>query len=179
MEPQVLGSETLFKGRVFQVRRDRLRLEGGRETTMDLVVHPGAVALIPLDQDQQVWFVRQYRHAAGATLLELPAGTLEPGEPAERCAARECQEEIGMYPGSLEKLGGFYLAPGYSSEFLQVYLATDLHSDPRPHDSDERIEVVRLPLAQLPDAIRTGQIHDAKSLAAVSLAHALGKLTED
>jgi len=170
MPYRVTASEILFSGRVFEVRKDRVVLEDGRESSVDVVVHPGAVALIPIDSQKQVWFVRQYRHASGAELLELPAGTLERGEPPEKCAERECREEIGMSPGKLEPLGGFFLAPGYSTEFLRVYLATELRPDPRPPDPDERIQVERLNLGQVVELIRNGGLRDAKSLAALTLA---------
>jgi len=170
MAYRVTASETLFSGRVFEVRKDRVVLEDGRESSVDVVVHPGAVALIPVDSQKQIWFVRQYRHASGGELLELPAGTLERGEPPEQCAERECREEIGMSPGKLEHLGGFFLAPGYSTEFLQVYLATELRPDPRPGDPDEQIQVEKLSLAQVAELIANRGLQDAKSLAALTLA---------
>ena len=170
MAYRVIASEILFSGRVFEVRRDRVVLEDGRESSVDVVVHPGAVALIPVDSVNQLWFVRQYRHASGGELLELPAGTLERGEAPEECAERECQEEIGMSPGRLEHLGGFFLAPGYSTEYLQVYLATELRSDPRPRDPDEQIQVEKLSLGQVVELIGSGGLRDAKSLAALTLA---------
>ncbi len=144
--------------------------EDGRESSVDVVVHPGAVALIPIDERKQIWFVRQYRHASGGELLELPAGTLERGEPPEQCAERECQEEIGMSPGKLEHLGGFFLAPGYSTEWLGVYLASELRPDPRPGDADEAIQVEKLSLGRVTELIESGELRDAKSLAALLLA---------
>jgi ADP-ribose pyrophosphatase len=170
MAYRVTASETLFSGRVFEVRKDRVVLEDGRESSVDVVVHPGAVALIPVDELEQIWFVRQYRHASGGELLELPAGTLEPGEPPQQCAQRECQEEIGMFPGKLEHLGGFFLAPGYSTEFLEVYLASELRPGPRPRDPDEQIQVVKLSLGRVAELIRSGELRDAKSLASLTLA---------
>jgi len=170
MAYRVTASETLFSGRVFEVRKDRVVLEDGRESSVDVVVHPGAVALIPVDELEQIWFVRQYRHASGGELLELPAGTLEPGEPPEQCAQRECQEEIGMFPGKLEHLGGFFLAPGYSTEFLEVYLASELRPGPRPRDPDEQIQVEKLSLGRVAELIRRGELRDAKSLASLTLA---------
>lgn len=170
MTNRVTASETLFRGKVFELRRDLVVFEDGREASVDVVVHPGAVALIPIDTLKQLWFVRQYRHASGGELLELPAGTLERGEPPERCAERECQEEIGMSPGKLELLGGFFQAPGYSTEFLQVYLATDLRPEPKPRDLDEQIQVEKLSLEQVVKLIENGGLRDAKSLAALTLA---------
>ncbi len=170
MRTRVTASEIIFRGRVFELRKDQLIYEDGRESSVELVVHPGAVALIPIDEQQQIWFVRQYRHAAGGELLELPAGTLEPGEPPRQCAERECQEEIGMFPGKLEHLGGFFQAPGYSTEFLEVYLASELRPSPRPPDVDEAIQVEKLSLGRVAELIEKGELRDAKSLAALTLA---------
>jgi ADP-ribose pyrophosphatase len=166
---ELIRSERVFQGRAFAVRVDQLRRPDGQITRIDLVEHVGAVALLPLGQDGLIWFVRQYRHPAGKRLLELPAGTLEPGEPPEECARRECREEIGMAPGRLERLGGFYLAPGYSTEYLHVFLAADLQPSPLPGDEDEELEIERLGLEQALQRMRRGEIEDAKSLAALLL----------
>ena len=166
---ELIRSERVFQGRAFVVRVDQLRRPDGAISQIDLVEHVGAVALLPLGQDGLIWFVRQYRHPAGKRLLELPAGTLEPGEPPEECARRECREEIGMAPGRLERLGGFYLAPGYSTEYLHVFLAADLQPSPLPGDEDEQLEIERLGLEQALQRMRRGEIEDAKSLAALLL----------
>jgi len=167
---ELIRSERVFQGRAFAVRVDQLRRADGETSRIDLVEHVGAVALLPLGQDGLIWLVRQYRHPAGKRLLELPAGTLEPGEPPEECARRECREEIGMAPGRLERLGGFYLAPGYSTEYLHVFLAADLQPSPLPGDEDEQLEIERLGLVQVLQRMRRGEIEDAKSLAALLLA---------
>ena len=166
---ELIRSERVFQGRAFGVRVDQLRRPDGEITRIDLVEHVGAVALLPVGQDGLIWFVRQYRHPAGKRLLELPAGTLEPGEPPEECARRECREEIGMAPGRLERLGGFYLAPGYSTEYLHVFMAADLQPSPLPGDEDEDLEIERLGLVQALQRMRRGEIEDAKSLAALLL----------
>ena len=167
---ELIRSERVFQGRAFAVRVDQLRRADGEISRIDLVEHVGAVTLLPLGQDGLIWLVRQYRHPAGKRLLELPAGTLEPGEPPEECARRECREEIGMAPGRLERLGGFYLAPGYSTEYLHVFLAADLQPSPLPGDEDEQLEIERLGLIQVLQRMRRGEIEDAKSLAALLLA---------
>lgn len=170
MGVEVLESETVYRGRAFSVRRDRIALPGGQETQVDVVVHAGAVTLVPLEADGTLVFVRQYRHSAGAVLLELPAGTLEAGEPPETCAARECREEIGLAPSRLDLLGGCFLAPGYSTEYMHFYLATGLNPDPLSADSDEDISIERVRPEQIPQLIAAGQLRDAKSLAALYLA---------
>jgi ADP-ribose pyrophosphatase len=167
---ELLESEIVYPGRAFTIRRDALRLPDGRETKLDIVEHVGSVVILPVDADGNLLFVRQYRHAAGLDLLELPAGTLDEGESPEACARREVREETGMAARNLEELGGFYLAPGYSTEYMHVYLATDLHPDPLEADADEFLTVERLPLAKALASAARGEIPDAKSLAAFFMA---------
>ncbi len=168
---ELLKSEIVYLGRAFTIRRDTLRLPDGRETRFDIVEHVGSVVILPVDADGHLLFVRQYRHAAGLDLLELPAGTLDVGEAPEACARREVREETGMAAGKLEPLGGFYLAPGYSTEYMHVYLATDLRHDPLEADADEFLSVERVPLAEALAMCERGEVPDAKSLAALVLAH--------
>ncbi len=168
---ELLKSEIVYPGRAFTIRRDTLRLPDGRETRFDIVEHVGSVIILPLDADGHLLFVRQYRHAAGLDLLELPAGTLDVGEAPEACARREVREETGMAAGKLEPLGGFYLAPGYSTEYMHVYLATDLRCDPLEADADEFLSVERIPMAEALAMCERGEVPDAKSLAALVLAH--------
>ncbi|HLE23295.1 MAG TPA: NUDIX hydrolase [Anaerolineales bacterium] len=172
MGVQILESEIVYRGRALSVRRDRVLLAGGQETSMDVVVHSGAVTLVPIDEDGSLWFVRQYRHSAGTVLLEFPAGTLEDGEPPEQCAERECREEIGMAPARLEHLGECFLAPGYSTEYMHFYLASGLTAAPLSADSDEDITVERVRPERIPALIASGDLRDAKSLAALYLARA-------
>jgi ADP-ribose pyrophosphatase len=167
---ELLKSETIYSGRALTIRRDHVRLPDGRETKLDIVEHVGSVILLPVDEDGNLLFVRQYRHAAGLDLLELPAGTLEADEAPEACARREVREETGMAAGRLERLGGFYLAPGYSTEYMHVFLATDLKHDPLEADADEFLSVERHPLTQVSALVGAGKIPDAKSLAAFWLA---------
>jgi ADP-ribose pyrophosphatase len=166
----LIKSETLVKTRPFDIRRDRVELPDGKSATLVIVDHPGAVTLLPVDSQGRVWFVRQYRHAIQEDLLELPAGTLEKGEDPEACARREVREETGMAAESLRKIGEFFLAPGYSSEFMRVYLATGLTPAPLQGDDDEFISVERIPLEQVFAMVERGQIKDAKTLAALQLA---------
>ena len=167
---ELLRSETLLKGRAFAIRRDWMKTPDGRETKYDIIEHGGSVVLVPVDADGNLLFVRQYRHAAGTDLLELPAGTLDEGEEPAVCAAREIREETGFAAGTLEKIGEFYLAPGYSTEFMIVYLARDLTYDPLEADADEFLSVERIPLAEAIQMAERGEMPDAKSLAALFLA---------
>ncbi len=170
MQFDTIQSQTIYQGRAFDVRVDRVRLPNGGVTQLEIVEHPGAVVLVPLDKEGNLWFVRQYRHAARTSLLELPAGTMESEEDAETSAQREIREEIGVSAGNLKKIGEFYIAPGYSTEILYIYLATDLRPDPLPGDEDEYLSVEKFPIGQVFAMVEQGQIHDAKTLAALLLA---------
>ena len=167
---ELIRSETLLQGRAFKIRRDYLKTPNGRETRLEIIEHGGSVVLIPIDDDGNLLFVRQYRHAVGKDLLELPAGTRDNDEPFEECAAREIREETGMQAGKLQKVGEFYLAPGYSSEFMIVFLATELRDNPLDADDDEFLQVEKIPLKQAIQMAERGDIPDAKSLAALLLA---------
>lgn len=167
---ELIRSKTVYSGRAFTIRQDQVRLPDRNETTLDIVEHVGSVVILPVDENGNLIFVRQYRHAAGLDLLELPAGTLDKEEAPETCARREVREETGMAAGNLEHLGGFYLAPGYSTEYMNVYLATDLHDDPLEADADEFLSVERIPIQAALNMAERGEMPDAKSLAAFSLA---------
>jgi len=167
---EFLRSETLLQGRAFRIRRDYLRAPDGRETQFEIVEHSGSVVMLPIDDAGNLLFVRQYRHAAGSDLLELPAGTRDAGESYEACAAREMREETGMAAGRLEKAGEFFLAPGYSTEFMAVFIARALTPDPLPSDTDEFLQVERIPVKEAIHMAEQGQIPDAKSLAALVVA---------
>jgi ADP-ribose pyrophosphatase len=167
---ELIKSETLLQGRTFKIRRDYLKTPDGGETRLEIIEHGGSVVLIPIDDNGNLLFVRQYRHAAGEDLLELPAGTREGDEPFEECAAREIREETGMEAGKLQKVGEFYLAPGYSSEFMVVYLATELKENPLDPDDDEFLQVEKIPLKKAIEMAERGDVPDAKSLASFLLA---------
>lgn len=166
---ELLKSEVLMKGRTFAIRQDRLKTPDGRETKLEIIEHGGSAVIIPIDENGNMLLVRQYRHATGQDLLELPAGTLDDDEEPEACAAREMREETGMAAGVLTKLGDFYLAPGYSTEFMVVYLATELNPDPLEADADEFLSVEAVPVREAIKMAERGEMPDAKSLAALFL----------
>lgn len=163
VEPTI-SSRQVYQGRVVSLRVDTVRLPDGRTTQREIVEHRGAVALVALDADGNVLLVRQYRKPAERYLLEIPAGTLDPGEAPEACARRELAEETGHEPGKLAPLAGFYSAPGFCAEYLHVYLATDLRPARGHPDVDEEIQLVRLPVAECLRLVRSGEICDAKSI---------------
>jgi ADP-ribose pyrophosphatase len=168
----LIHSERVYEGRAFAIRRDQVRLPNGRSTQLDIVEHVGSAIIIPLDERGNVTLIRQYRHAAGDDLLELPAGTLNPDEDPLIGARREVREETGLDADLIREIGSFYLAPGYSTEFMHVYLATGLHPAPLERDEDEFLEVVQMPASELLRKAHAGEIPDAKTLAALLLAQA-------
>lgn len=167
---ELIKSEPLLQGRAFKIRRDTMRTPDGRETKFEIVEHGGSVVIVPVDGDGNLLFVRQYRHAAGMDMLELPAGTRDGDEPFEECAAREIREETGMEAGRLEKVGEFYLAPGYSTEFMGVFIAMDLKHNPLEADDDEFLELEKISVKKAFEMAQRGEMPDAKSLAALLLA---------
>ena len=167
---ELISSEVLVEGRAFKVRRDTLKTPDGRQTKLEIVEHGGSVVLLPIDSEGNLLFVHQYRHAVGRDLMELPAGTRDREEPFEECAAREIREETGMEAGRLLKIGGLSLVPGYSTEFMAVFMATELKENPLQADEDEFLQVEKIPLKQAIEMAEQGRIQDAKSLAALLLA---------
>ena len=173
LREEVLRSEIVFRGRLLTVRVDHVRLPDGHESTREVVVHPGAVAMVPLLDARHVLLVRQWRHATGRALLEIPAGALNPGEEPLICAERELMEEIGYRPRHLSPLYSTFLAPGYSSEMLHIFLAEDLVPEKLAHDEDERLEVVSLTWEEIDDLLLRGEFADAKTLNGLLLARRL------
>jgi ADP-ribose pyrophosphatase len=169
MRFELIHSEVVYRGRAFSIRRDRVRLPDDRAADLDIVDHVDSVLIIPFDKEGNVHLVRQYRHATGDELLELPAGTLDPGELPLVCARRELREETGLDAEHIEEIGSFYLAPGYSTEFMHVYLAMDLKPGPLKQDEDEFLEVVSRPLSEVLEMARSGRLQDAKTMAALLL----------
>lgn len=167
---EFIRSETILEGRAFKIRRDVLKTPDGRETKLEIIDHGGSVVIVPVDQEGNVLFVRQYRHATGQDLLELPAGTRDGDEPHEECAAREVREETGMEASQLKRVGEFYLAPGYSSEFMVVFLAMGLKDNPLQADDDEFLQLEKVPVKEVTAMFERGEVPDAKSIAAWFLA---------
>lgn len=170
MNFQTLSSQTVYQGRVFDLLQDQVQYPDGRRVKMDVIKHNGAVAMLPIDDEGQLLLVRQYRHAVGSQLIELPAGTLEEGEGPESCAQRELREEVGMAAGELIKLGEFFLAPGYSTERMHLFLARKLSADTLEADEDEMLELLRISPKLALAMVQDGQIRDAKTLLGLLLA---------
>lgn len=165
MVEEALSRRHLYQGRVVGLRLDEVRLPDGRTTTREIVEHGASVGVVAVDGEGQAILVRQYRHAVGETLLEIVAGGVDDGEDIETAARRELEEETGYRAGKLQPLFQAYLSPGYGTELMYFFLATELTPGPQRPAPDESIEVVRLPLAQVPELIRRGDIRDGKSVA--------------
>ena len=164
IDEQTIGSARVYEGRIVNLRHDTQRLADGTEFTREVVEHAPAVVILPLLEGGRIAFVRQWRAPAGGPLLELPAGGVEPAETPEQAAARELQEEVGLRPGRLERVAGFYVAPGWATEYLHAFIARDCTDGALPADADERVQITILTLAEALDGVRRGAIEDAKSI---------------
>ena len=172
---EVVRSTELYRGRKISLRIDDVRMPDGRETTRAVVSHPGAVAIVPLLPDGRVVLIRQYRHATGEVLLELPAGTRDqPGEAPVDTAARELVEETGYRAGWLEHLSDFYTAPGFCNELMSLYLATDLTVGDQNLMDDEAIAVEAFTVSEAIALIAEGAIRDAKTIVGLLLVQGRG-----
>lgn len=165
-EEKVISSRLIYEGQIVRLRVDTVRLPDGHETTREIIEHSDCVAVIPVDtKTNEILLVEQFRLAAGKALLEIPAGGIEPGESVEEAVRRELQEEIGYLPKKVERLGGFYSAPGFCTEYLHLYLATELKPSRLHAEDTEEIKIVRVSASQISDLIASGNICDAKSIA--------------
>ncbi len=160
-----------------KMTRESVDLPNGRRVELDIVHHPGAAAVVPFASDSEVLLIRQYRHAAGGEILEVPAGKLDAGEPPAQCAARELEEEAGVRAGRIEALGWIWTTPGFPDEKIHLFAAFDLAPAAQRLEDDEVIEVVRVPLEDALERVWRGDLADAKSaLALLHAAHRLGRL---
>ena len=160
----------IYKGRVVHLVVEEVDLPNGNRVALEIIHHPGAAAVVPFVSAGEVLLVRQYRHAAGGYLFEVPAGKLDPGEAPEACALRETEEEIGYAPGHLTRLGAIYTTPGFTDEVIHLFAAHDLVPSETRHEADEVMSIERLPLATAVAKIESGEIQDAKTICALLIA---------
>ena len=165
MIEKTLSSQLVFDGRAVKLRVDAVQMADGRQTTREIVEHSDCIAVVAIDADNNALLVKQFRKPVEKELLEIPAGGINPGEDPEAAVQRELREETGYLPQKLERLGGFYSAPGYCSEYLYLYLATDLIPSQLFAEDTEEISLVRVPMVQILSLIASGSICDAKSIA--------------
>ncbi len=162
-----LATQQIYQGRAVNIRVDTVVRADGSKTTREVVEHSDCVAVVVIDDHDNVLLVRQFRHPVGKSLLEIPAGGIDPGEEPVDSVRRELQEEIGYLPRRIDRLGGFYSIPGYGTEYLHCFLATDLVPGRLLAEDTDDIELVRASLDEIPRLIASGEICDAKSIAAL------------
>lgn len=167
MSYEVKKSEVVYKGKIFNLEKDVITLPNGRETVRETIRHGGAAAMIPIDNEGKIIFVRQYRHSAGKEVLEIPAGTIEKGEEPYNCAVREIQEETSYKAGKMTFLFKMFSAIGFCSEQIYIYLAENLEKGKFNMDEDEFITIERYTLKESIELIYKGEICDSKTIAAV------------
>jgi len=164
-------TKTIYKGRVLDLTLEEARLPNGQVVNLEMIRHPGAAAVVPVREDGRVVMIRQYRHAAGGTIYEIPAGRLDGGEAPIDCAKRELREEAGCEAARWVKLGAIFTTPGFTDEKIHLFLAEDLTPVPQDLEKDEVIEVVEHPLAELTGMIARGMVIDGKTICALMLAY--------
>jgi ADP-ribose pyrophosphatase len=154
----------VFKGRVLTLNLEQVRLPNGRVAELEIAHHPGGAAVVALDAEGRVCLLRQFRHAAGGWLIELPAGKLDGGEPPLECAQRELAEEAGAVARRWDKLGEFFSSPGVLTEVIHLYLARELTATDAQPEEHEVFEARWLPLDEAVDLAASGRLQDAKSV---------------
>ena len=165
---EIISSEQIYHGRVFDVTVATIR-EDDQTYKREIVNHPGSAVIIPVFDNGTVALVEQYRHPARRFMLEVPAGTLSPGEPPEDGARRELEEEVGVRAGQMEKLSEFFVSPGFLEEKMWLYLATKLTETKQSLDDDEYLKIRRIPLLRAMQMITDGEIEDAKTIIGIML----------
>jgi len=164
-EEKTLFSNVIYDGQTVRLRIDTVQMPSGRTSTREIIEHREVVAIVAVDADDNVLMVRQYRQPLGKELLEIPAGGIDGKETPEEAVLREMQEETGYLPRKIERLGGFYSAPGFCTEYMHLFLATDLTSSRLTAEDTESIKLERLPVKKVPGLVTSGGLHDAKSIA--------------
>jgi ADP-ribose pyrophosphatase len=171
-----MSGRIVHRGRSITVAVEEVSLPNGHRVLLDVVHHPGAAAVVPFVSERDVLLIQQFRHAAGGTIWEVPAGKLD-GDAPEVCARKELEEEAGRRAGRLERLGSIWTSPGFADEVIHLFAAFELEEVPQRHEPDEVIRVVELPLARALQMVFDGELRDAKSaLALVHAAHRTGLL---
>jgi ADP-ribose pyrophosphatase len=167
----VVSSERVFDGKVFEIDRDRVRMPNGREVTVDVVRHARSVVLLPVPEPGQIVLIRQYRYAVNRWLWEVPAGSVDPGEEPDQAARRECHEEIGQVPETIVRLGAFLPTPGYCDEEMIFFRLSGLtvSAEPAAADEDEDIEPRTFTIPEAREMIRRGEIVDMKTIVGLGL----------
>ncbi len=156
--------KNIYRGRVVNLNVETVTLPNGATVELEIIHHPGAAAVVPMKDEDTVLLIRQYRHAAGGYILEIPAGTLKPNEDPRDCAARELEEEIGLRASEFEPMITFFTTPGFTDEVIHIFKATGLTPGTQKLDHDEVLEVIELPLERAIGQIEDGTIRDGKTI---------------
>ena len=156
--------KAIYKGKIIDLSVETVTLPNGATAELEVITHPGAAAVVPMKDDRTVVMVRQYRHAVGGFIYEIPAGKLHPGEDPKDCAAREVEEETGYKVNRLEPLLSFLTTPGFTNEIIHIFTGTDLSPGTQDLGADEVLEIIEMPLDQAIARINTGEIQDAKTI---------------
>lgn len=164
---KTISSQSIYEGRIIKVKVDDVLLPNGHTAKREIVYHQGAVAVMPLTDDGKLIAVRQFRKPLERTIVEIPAGKLEPGEEPLACAVRELEEETGYTAQNMELLSSFYTSPGFADELLHVYVATGLAKGESRPDEDEFVDVLELTLDEAKELHKNGEIRDAKTVVAL------------
>jgi ADP-ribose pyrophosphatase len=162
-------TKNIFTGKVLTLNIDTVTLPNGVTIDLEIVRHPGAAAVVPLKDNETVVLIKQFRHAAGGFIFEIPAGKLHPGEDPRNCAARELEEEVGYQAGKLELLSSIFTAPGFTDEVIHIYKASELTAGRQQLDRDEVLEVLEISLEDAIKMIEAGTIRDAKTIVGLQL----------
>lgn len=164
-------TRNIYTGKVVTLNIDSVQLPNGETVDLETIRHPGAAAVVPLKEDGTVILIRQFRHAAGGFIYEIPAGKLHPGEDPLSCASRELEEEVGYRASSFELLSSIFTAPGFADEVIHLYKATGLTKGRQQLDRDEVLEVIEMPLSEAVAKIGDGTIRDAKTIIGLQTVH--------
>lgn len=167
---RTLATESIFEGKIIRVRVDSVALSSEREVTREVVEHRPAVVIVPVDSNERLLLVRQFRYPVGQALPEVPAGLVEEKKSPDECPQRELQEEVGHLSMDLRALGGFWSSPGFSTEFIYAYLVKDLIPSKLKADADENIRIEKFPVSSISKLIRLGEIQGAMTIAALLMA---------
>lgn len=167
LEEKTLSSETAYKGIIFTITRDRVRLENGKEAERDVLLHHGGVCVIPVTENNEIYLVKQFRYPFREVTIEIPAGKLEEGEDHAECGRRELLEETGLECSEYVYLGRLYPVPAYDTEIIHIYMARGLELKKQSLDEDEFIDVERVPLTDAVEMVMDGRILDAKTQIAI------------
>ena len=166
-----ISSQSIFQGKIINLRIDTVQLPNGKEATREVVEHHGAVAVVAINENDEIVLIRQYRAAIDEVIIEIPAGKLELGEDPLICAKRELEEETGYQAGQWKKVFTFYTSPGFSDEKMYLYLAKDIKILEQSLDEDEFVELFYMPISQAFNDCRNGQIKDAKTILGIQAAY--------